>query len=55
VLTVFDVTLQHAFIKNSGKKAIIAALVDECMPTIEEYRQTEVEEQVRCMCSLCKW
>jgi len=32
------------FVMNAGKKNIIAALVDECMPAIEDYRESEIKE-----------
>ena len=34
----------HPFILQAGSKAVIAQLVDECMPEIEEYRLQEAQE-----------
>lgn len=36
--------VQHPFILNAPKKSIVAALVDECMPAIDEYRENETKE-----------
>jgi len=36
--------LQHTFITKAKGKAVIAALVDECMQEIDEYREQEAKE-----------
>lgn len=46
--TATDLLRTHPFVMKAGKKSIIAALVDECMPAIDEYRENEakdIEEQ----------
>ncbi len=44
--SVVDVYLfdQHPFITRAPKKSVIAALVDECMPAIDEYRENEAKD-----------
>lgn len=34
----------HTFIVKAPKKSVIAALVDECMPAIDEYRENEAKD-----------
>lgn len=35
----------HPFVKNASKKSTISALVDECMPEIDAYRENETKEE----------
>jgi serine/threonine protein kinase len=42
--TARELLTTHPFVLKSGKKSIIAALVDECMPAIDEYRENEAKD-----------
>ncbi len=54
--TVNAFVLQNPFIANAGSTMLIAKLVEECMPAIDEYREMEAREaeaNVRRVCIAC--